>query len=856
MPAEVWVDALDRDALDAVRPLLLGGAVRGAAWNPLGLAGGVGRSTAYLSDLRRLVSRGDDAATIARTLAVSDIRSFLDSPGDAPRLASLPVPPRFARDRAGLIAEAERLAHLIGDPRGLIALPATIEAMPAIESLAAAGVGLHVTLILSVDAARRVSRAFVRGVRSRLDAGEPIEDVTLVAGIPIAPIADTLPAAALAGHLRAIAESVLSAFQGPDWDALAARGAMPGRIAWTAIPPGTVLPAMPAIVIVPHDDAQTMFAQEPDPANAACDDRVERLAPTMLERALAGVASAHDALIEELEARREEIEREATTPGQSGRLGPHEDAIHDALDAMERDGAVRRFAREARPGWLDVVERMRPHAGDLAAFADEVAEERFAHILMIGGPAATAGPEVFRRTNIPMWGHPELLVLHSPCPTTVRRFSAAIDPVRTLLVVAEPDEDSPVVSALLAHFRDRLGAGAEGRMVAIARAGGTLEGEARRDGFRRVFVNPPGVDDQHSALAFTGLVPAALMGLDVATLLDRAATAVDACRPWTPIEQNPAATLAATLSALVARGRDKLTLIDPAPIEAFGPWVERLVLRDDGGSAIVPVAGESLGSPAVYGADRVFVQVRTVDGRDTPADAALDALADAGHPVVTHVLGDTLDLAAEFFRFQVALALAESRLAAVAPPAMPLHLPEPRPLAAHAGMVLSAIDGDEEAGEGDRARFVAIVRDRLARVRPGGTVAISAYFDEREVREVDLGLIRAALRDVLRVAVTTGHGPAYSGSTGRGAGDGLTIQLTADEGDDLPVPGRPFGYAAIHEAQALGALARLASAGRPAIRVHLGADADRGLAALRDVLADALVTPPRRSPAAGAGPAA
>jgi len=285
-----------------------------------------------------------------------------------------------------------------------------------------------------------------------------------------------------------------------------------------------------------------------------------------------------------------------------------------------------------------------------------------------------------------------------------------------------------------------------------------------------------------------------------------------------------------------------LTLVCPAPIEALGMLVEPLVASR--GLGIRPIVGEPLGSPAVYGNDRIFVQIRTVDGRNSAVESALDALADAGHPVITHILADTLDLNAEFFRWQVATALAE-RMELPQIPHNPRPFDAAELLASDEGLALWTAPSNakkiQRQGTTDRERFVATLSASLARVRPGDCVAVVPYFDEREVRDVSLEMIRTTLRDVLRVATTSGYAPRFrqgAGMVAEGPSTGtVLLQLTADEGEDVSLPAQPLTLGALNAAMALGDLTRFGDRG---VRIDLGKDVDRALAALRERLGEAL----------------
>lgn len=574
----------------------------------------------------------------------------------------------------------------------------------------------------------------------------------------------------------------------------------------------------------------------------------------------------------------------------NAQLGPYAPEVAAALaDLQARDAIGRLWSKDATLwksdadhkkiianalGWLDVIAEVRAHADDLASFATEVADAGFRHVLLMGMGGSSLCPEVFRRTHDPIPGHPELLVLDSTVPATIQRLEGQIDPARTLFVVASKSGKTIEPSVFLAYFfgvvkklkGDRAGA----NFVAITDPGTPMEAKAKADGFRRIVRNMPDIGGRYSALSYFGMVPAALMGLDLRTLLDRASALAERCKPETPIDRNPGARLGAALGTLALKGRDKVTIHGQSPLEALGLWIEQLIAESTGkeGKGILPVANEPLGPPEVYGPDRLFVRIRVQGTSDPEADRRLKALADAGHPVIEHELEDTTDLGAEFFQWEIATALAGQRLgidpfdqpnvqeskdntnALLQEFARQGRLTEPEALASSDGLTLSADPGNRDAvlgpapaGDG-RERVIAALRAHFARVRPGDYVAITQYIDELPERDVLLQSMRSHIRDTLKVATTTGYGPRFLHSTGQlhkgGSDAGVFLQITADDGADLPIPGEPFGFATLVKAQALGDYQSLATRHRRALRVHLGSDVDRGLATLAGWIEEAV----------------
>jgi transaldolase/glucose-6-phosphate isomerase len=572
--------------------------------------------------------------------------------------------------------------------------------------------------------------------------------------------------------------------------------------------------------------------------------------------------------------------------GQTLVLGDQAKAVEEALADLEKNKAVEKLwskdaslwkSDEAHTkiiknalGWLKVVDVVAATADELERFSAEIAGAGFTHIVVMGMGGSSLCVEVLRRTNIPVTGHPELIVLDSTVPATIRRIESEIDVAKTLFVVSSKSGTTTEPSVFYATFFDKVkaikGDKAGENFVAITDPGTKMEADAKRDGFRRIFLNPSDIGGRYSALSYFGMVPAALMGLDVKAILDHAKVAMKECGPDVPVRQNPGAVLGATLGALAVKGRNKVTLVTPPPLEAVGLWIEQLIAESTGkeGKGILPVAGESLTGPEAYGDDRVFVQIRTVDAPGIEDNPLLQALSKAGHPVLDLVTADPSDLGAEFFRWEIAVPIAGQRIgidpfdqpnvqeskdntkALLAAFAKDGKLPGLKALATFEGLTFSVAPEDSSltASGSGREAAVGLLRAHLGRVKPGDYVAITQYIDERPERDAVIQAIRLGIRDAKKVATTTGYGPRFLHSTGQlhkgGSDAGVFLQLTAKDGQDVPIPGEPFGYETLVEAQALGDFQSLAKRHRRAMNIHLGTDADKGLATLKALLAEAV----------------
>jgi len=509
---------------------------------------------------------------------------------------------------------------------------------------------------------------------------------------------------------------------------------------------------------------------------------------------------------------------------------------HDATlwkDDEKSQAFIRAFV-----GWLGVPETMRAHVDDLHAFADEV-KEAFDHVVLLGMGGSSLCPEVLWRSFGPQDDRPELIVLDSVLPVMVRSVEARIDPARTLFVVASKSGTTIEPSALHAIFRDRVKAVKGDRFgenfVAITDDGTALAKQAAEEGFRRTFVNPSDIGGRYSALSLFGLVPAALMGLDVARILDRADEAMLATGASNGPDQNPGSMLGAAMGTMANHGRDKLTIIVSDAVGSLGLWIEQLVAESTGkeGKGILPVAGEPTVPVSHLSGDRFFVGISMTG--DHAVDERLDAIEGAGHPTMGFTLRDTYDLAAQFFVWEVATALAGAVIGI-----NPFDQPNVQEAKDKTGEVLDALVRGE-ARESDPAFDPEAFAAHVAQAGEGDYVALLAYMSETEEHDRLLGEIREKIIAKQVVATTSGYGPRYLHSTGQlhkgGPNTGVFVVLTANEAEGMPVPGADYTLDMLASSQPMGDLRTLEAHGRRAMRVHLGSDVAGNLAKLRDAIA-------------------
>lgn len=494
-----------------------------------------------------------------------------------------------------------------------------------------------------------------------------------------------------------------------------------------------------------------------------------------------------------------------------------------------------------RLGWLWLPGETGQVAG-IEEFAAGIRHEAD-RVVLLGMGGSSLAPEVYQATFGNAAGYPELLVLDSTHPDAVRGAEAILDPARTLFVVASKSGGTIETLSLFRYFwkwmsdvSDRPGE----RFAAFTDPGSGLEALGRERGFRCIFPTPPDVGGRYSALTPFGLVPAALIGMDIRRLLGSAAAMARACGAAVVASRNPSLRLAAAIGEATLAGRDKLTYVCSPALAAFGAWVEQLIAESTGkrGTGIVPVVGEPLGDPGVYGDDRIFAGM-TVEGEDPSGqDAALGMLEAAGHPVIRIVLRDLYDLGAEMFRSEMAVAAAGSILGI-----NPFDQPDVQVAKDLAKRAMSADGLDvaiDEVSADRPGELAERVGEWLRTLRSGDYVGIHAYLPMDGPATPVLEQLVPGLRDGHRVAVTLGFGPRFLHSTGQlhkgGAGNGLFLQFVDTPARDLEVPEAGFDFGRLIEGQAAGDLHALAGRDRRVLRVRLGDDPAAGVAMVRDIV--------------------
>jgi transaldolase/glucose-6-phosphate isomerase len=842
---------------------------------------------------------------------------------------SIEVSPTLAHDTAGTIAEARRLFGAVNRPNVLVKVPGTVEGLPAIQQLLGEGININITLLFAIARYEEVAKAYLAALEKLASEGKELKRVASVASFFVSRI-DTLGDQQLEVRLSqakteaerakisalfgkaAIANARL-AYQrfkviiaGPRFQALAKKGARVQRMLWAStstknpkyrdvlyaeelIGPDTIdtMPASTLDAFRDHGNVRATIenglAESHQVMVALAEVGIDMAAVTrqLEQQGVQAFANDYQKLLDTIAGKRARVVGAVREP-------PLRSAMAGALARLDEQKFPQRFW-ERDPslwkndpahqkvirnslGWLRVSHAMLGHLDALSSFVQEVKSAGFTHAVVLGMGGSSLCPDVCRATFGTAPGFLELHVLDSTVPARVACIEKSVDPAHTLFLVSSKSGGTIEPNSFFKYFYERVralkGERAGENFVAITDPGTSLEKLASEKKFRRVFPGVPDIGGRYSALSNFGMVPAALAGVDVTALLERAECMVDACGACVPAKENPGMVLGATLAEAARRGCDKITFVISRGIETFADWVEQLIAESTGkeGRGLLPVAGEPLGAPGVYGNDRIFVQLKLETETDDSVEQGLQALEAAGHPVVRIGLRDKLDLGQEFFRWEVATATAGALLG-IDPFDQPNvqeskdntnrllqqflaqgNLDEEAPALASDGLrlflspvVRAGIEKAQAAlvgGLGSVERYLAAF---FALAGPGDYVALMAYLEPSAEHTAALEDVRLRLRNSLRLATTLGYGPRFLHSTGQlhkgGPNNGLFIQITADDAQDLPIPGEPYGFSVLKQAQALGDLSALESKQRGVVRLHLGKDVDAQLARLEKLVA-------------------
>jgi transaldolase/glucose-6-phosphate isomerase len=891
----LWYDNIQRRLLESgeMQAMIARGEIRGVTSNPTIFNNAIAKSTDYDSALVPLAWAGWDAEKIFWELAVEDIRAacglFLplyEETNGGDGYVSIEVSPLLGHDTEASAAQAQQLWVRVARPNLMVKIPATPEGIPAIRRSIAAGLNINITLIFSLARYAEVMEAYLSGLEDRLSAGHPIERIASVASFfvsrvdtkvdPRLPEDSPLRGKAAIANAKLAYEQFRKTFAGARWEKLAARGARLQRPLWAST--STKNPAYPDTIYVDNlIGPDTVNTIPPQTLQALRDHaKIElsitrelgaaREALAQLESAGVSMAQVTQELEDEgvksfsesFHALLETIDGRRKTAAAS--LGSLAGAVATRIAQLQADSVpTRLWARDPtlwtsdpvrkaevrdRMGWLDSVQKAEKLLPAYLSFAEEIHKERTGRILVLGMGGSSLTAEVFSsllaaQLLVPdateQWaGDSCLSILDSTDPTQVAKAIIDYPAAQSLFIVASKSGGTAEVTAAFHLFWD-LAKGDSSRFAAITDPATPLEKLARERGFRKIFSADKTVGGRYSALTDFGLVPAALLGMDLPRLLARADWMRQQCAADVPAARNPGLALGAVMAEFALAGRDKLTILADPPLTSLAGWIEQLVAESSGkdGKGILPVALEPLDDPKVYGNDRLFVYLRQTGELDDP----VKRLRQAGESVLEFTVPDPYAATAEFFRWEVATAVACSVLgvnafdqpdvqdskdrtnAILAAYRQKHSLDEGRPVAEHDGIQIYA--PQKVKGR----NLSKILQWFVGQARAGDYVALNAYLPRNAWTAAPLQELRRLIRARTRCAVTAGFGPRFQHSTGQyhkgGPNTGLFLLITLESEPEIEIPEENMTFGLLERAQALGDYQALVARDRRVLRLHL-----------------------------------
>ncbi len=858
----------------------------------------------YDADLQKMAWAGLNSEEIFYRLAIQDIqdaadlfRPYYEATGGADGFVSLEVNPNLADDTEGTINEAKWLWSEVNRPNLMVKIPATKAGLKAITETIAAGVNVNVTLIFSRNRYVEVMDAYLAGLEKRLKAGKDISRIASVASFFVSRLEskgddrlqqiierggeEAEKARSLKGKLAVdntrLAYQAYQAFFNTDrFKALVEFGAQKQRPLWAStstkdpayndikyveelVAENTINTVPPETLgaYLDHGGPEIRITQDLDLAVADFDLLAElgisldEITQELEDEGVGQFAKSFEGLLEAIETQRGKF---------VSALGSLQKDVFQQVNQLRSNDLVSRVHRidptvwtdtpegknvvQTRLGWLGLPSQNQALNPDLEVFAKMCWSDGLTKVLVLGMGGSSLAPETMSRILGDQSEGMTLKILDSTLPTQVSEAEEWVEYSKTLFIVASKSGTTSEPLAFFEYFwaqaQAALGDERASHFVAITDPGSKLAEMGHALDFRAVFTSNPNVGGRYSALSHFGLVPAALMGIDLQTFLDRAQVMAEQCSPFQPLEVNGGALLGIMLGIGAANQRDKLTLLMDDSIRPMGAWLEQLIAESSGklGKGIVPIADEPRTDPAVYSQDRTFVYIRISGDLDT----FVDGLEDAGHPVVVLKLDNLYDLSAQFYSWEFATAIACSLLGVNAFDQPDVQdskdrtkeklayflehdrLQEPDPIWKRSqvrvyGQGVNGIDSCESISE--------VIDTFTALAGDGDYIAINAYLPRNENTQAQLTDLRRRVLEATGRPTTLGFGPRFLHSTGQlhkgGPNNGLFIQITQDDAQDIEIPGQPFSFGVLARAQALGDLEALMAKDRRVIRIHLGA---------------------------------
>jgi transaldolase/glucose-6-phosphate isomerase len=877
----IWLDQIKRALISTgeLQRLVEEDSLRGVTSNPTIFNQAILGSEDYDDQLAELARAGRDNREIYQELAIRDIqdacdvlRVVYDESAGADGFVSLEVDPDLAFDTQRTIEQAREYWERVDRPNLMIKIPGTKEGTPAIEEMIYEGRNINVTLLFGVEEYAQVAEAYIRGLERRLEEGKSV-DIASVASFFVSRVDtevdkrlegtghDDLLGKAGIANARAAYRRYEEIFLGERFAALRDAGAAVQRPLWAStgvknpayrdvmyveelVGPNTVNTMPMATLLAAGDHAEIRGAtagEDPAPVlKALADAGVDMVDVTdqLLSDGIDKFVEPMEKLLEGIDTKRQAIVTQRPPSIDASLPDDVEPRVAARVNQAAQEDVARRIWRKDdtlwgpagqpevanRLGWLNVTEHLREQLGDLQSFAQAVRDEGVTDVVLLGMGGSSLAPEVIRRSFGEQSGWPSLHVLDSTDAGAVRSVQDGIDLEHALFLVSTKSGGTIETLSLFKHFWSLRPEG--NAFVAITDPGSGLEKLASEHGFRRTFLNDPDIGGRYSALSFFGLVPAALMGADVARLLDAAGVAEHNCQSFESGDVSSGLWLGLAWGELAAAGRDKLTYIVDPPLQSFGLWVEQLIAESTGkqGKGILPVVDEPVGELGVYGKDRTFLHLRNGEHPDEATDAKVAALREAGHPVIVREIAGPEDLGRIFFFAEFAIATAGWVLGI-----NPFDQPNVQEAKDATSRVLAEGAEDQPDATDDE------LRELLAGLGAPGYLAVMGYLEPSADFDAAVSELRHAVRDATQSATTFGYGPRFLHSTGQlhkgGPSTGHFLQLIHDSAPDVEIPDADYGFTRLKHAQAIGDLETLRAHDLPAQRVTL--EGDDPAAALR-----------------------
>jgi transaldolase/glucose-6-phosphate isomerase len=877
----LWYDNIQRKLLvnGELKAMIERGDIRGVTSNPSIFQNAIAKTNDYDAALIPLAWAGWDAEKIFWQLAVEDIQEACDlfhplyeESKAADGYVSLEVSPYLARDTERTIKQAQELWERVKRSNLMVKIPATKEGIPAIRASIAAGINVNVTLIFSLSRYAEVMNAYLEGVEDRAAKNLPIHHIASVASFfvsrvdskidPKLPDDSPLRGKAAVANAKLAYEQFETVFTSPRFAALKARfRAKVQRPLWAStgtknpqypdtlyvdelIGPDTVNTVPPATLDAfrDHGAANMTITRDLDGAQKIFVDlkalgiSMSSATQELEEEGVKAFADAFKSLLDSIETRR-------TTALAS--ISPLADSVSRCLATLEAESFSKRLwdhdvtlwsgaddpegqAEAAkRLGWLDSIEDARKRLDGYLSFARQIHDEGIDRALVIGmgGSSLTAETLSSLMAQFGIEAKLSLAILDSTDPAQVAQAFADYPPDKSLYIIASKSGGTAELMAALDYVWELSGKDGS-RFIVTTDAGTSLQKLAEERGFRKVFNADPNVGGRFSALTDFGLVPAALLGMDIGKMLDSADRMRKQSLADVPAARNPGVALGALIAESALMGRDKLTVLADAQVSALAGWVEQVIAESSGkhGKGILPVALEPLGKPEDYGNDRLFVYIRS----NGELDAGIAALKETGFPVIQLPISNLHDAGAEFFRWEIAISTACHILGINAFDQPDVQDSKLRTIAKINEYQTTGNLADVDLVETRDAKRA--LDEFLADPKPGEFVTINAYLPRNGEMIEAIQALRAAIRAKTKLPVTAGFGPRFQHSTGQfhkgGPNKGRFIQFVYDAETDMDIPGQGLTFGTLIRAQALGDYEALQAAGRKALRVRLSKPED------------------------------